>query len=233
MVVPWGSGLVVPMRRPSTGKLELQAMGKSSCSRDRRRITPTKNNVEDENISRGGALPHGRVCGLHCQKTSRTCGRTGGLKMSATSRRSTRRCANSIPTWARRASRPPTARRPQPIGLTQPERWQQHDRLGARREKKNLANRRQPRRSSPPVSGAGSRSLSRARLFEHQWRAKEAMKATRAVQRQGTQPVASMHLQEVWDIYTRAGSSSTLHREVVGEERDVLRDHPAADQAIR
>ena len=61
-------------------------------------------------------------------------------------------------------------------------------------------------------------------LFEHQWRAKEAMKATRAVQRQGTQTAASMHFEEVWDIYTRAGSSGTLHREVMGEERDVLRD---------
>ena len=49
------------------------------------------------------------------------------------------------------------------------------------------------------------------------------MKATRAVQRQGTQTAASMHLEEVWDIYTRAGSSSTLHREVTGEDRDVLR----------
>ena len=64
---------------------------RSSGSRHRRRITPTKNNVEGKNIPRGSALPHGLFRGPHCQKTSRTCGRTRGLKMSPTSRRSTRR----------------------------------------------------------------------------------------------------------------------------------------------
>ena len=60
-------------------------------------------------------------------------------------------------------------------------------------------------------------------LFEQQWRAKEEMKATWAAQRQGMQPAASMRLEEVWDICTRAGSSSTVHREVTGEELDILR----------
>ena len=61
-------------------------------------------------------------------------------------------------------------------------------------------------------------------LFEQQWHAQEALRTARAAQRQGTQPATSTHLQEVWDIYTRAGSVSTLHREVTEAERDVLKD---------
>ena len=59
------------------------------------------------------------------------------------------------------------------------------------------------------------------------------MRATRAVQRQGTQPAASPHLQEVWDIYICAGTSSTLHREVTEAERDVPKDFILQPIAIR
>ena len=56
------------------------------------------------------------------------------------------------------------------------------------------------------------------------WLEKERAKDTKAVQAQGLNPAKQEHLDEVWEIYLRAGARSTLHRKVEGQDKMILKD---------
>ena len=69
----------------------------------------------------------------------------------------------------------------------------------------------------------GPMMLNAPGLPHQQWAAREKQKKANARDAQGLSPAKAEHLQEVWDIYFRAGRPSNLHREVRVEDRDTLK----------
>ena len=74
------------------------------------------------------------------------------------------------------------------------------------------------RRTAPP------KMLNAPGLFHMRWMAKEKAKEEKAVRAQGLQPAAQGHLDEIWRMYREAGRASSLHRNVQGEDEQVLKD---------
>ena len=56
------------------------------------------------------------------------------------------------------------------------------------------------------------------------WLAKQEGKAARAKTAQGLQPASSEHMDEVWGMYLRAGTHSSLYRDVHGVDEPVFKD---------
>ena len=56
------------------------------------------------------------------------------------------------------------------------------------------------------------------------WQAKQAEKAARATRAQGLQPASSEHMEEVWQMYLRAGRHTSLYRDVRGPDELVFKD---------
>ena len=213
MIVPTGSGLLVPMRRPGTTKPELQDMetviwiqaptpsrpgeggqrGQELPRRERPPTWPTswatlppdvQDVWQDEGIEDVSDL-----------QTFYTSGRE--LREHLGKRGITPTCCEEAEAHWADASRS----------------------VATSRSSQRPTREEEPRAMPPTTTTVASKKRCRKPkfingpgLFEHQWHAQEAMRTTRAAQRQGTQPATSMHLQEVWDIYTRAGSVSTLPR---------------------